>query len=80
MAEILDLINKSWINVVEIYFIGFVDTENISLGTKSIHVHVLLPDLEIKISEKFDLMYGHGGHVEKNNLFGHFLRGVELPV
>ena len=46
MTVILDLANKSWTNVAEIYFIGFVDPENISLGTKII----FLAGLEIKIS------------------------------
>ena len=36
MAAILDLVNKLWTYVAELYFIGFVDPENISLGTKSI--------------------------------------------
>ena len=31
MMVILDLVNKSWTNVAEMYFIGFVDPENISL-------------------------------------------------
>ena len=46
MTIILDLVNKSWTNVAEMYLIGFVDNENISLGTKSI----FLAGLEIKIS------------------------------
>ena len=50
MAAILDLVNKSWIYVAELYFIGFVDPENISLGTKSI----FLAGLEIEISQKLD--------------------------
>ena len=29
MAAILDLVNKSWTYVAELYFIGFVDPENI---------------------------------------------------
>ena len=45
MAAILDLVNKSWTYVAELYFIGFVDPENISLGTKSI----VLAGLEIEI-------------------------------
>ena len=48
MAAILDLVNKSWTYVAELYFIGFVDPENISLGTKSI----VLAGLEIEISQK----------------------------
>ena len=36
MAAILDLVNKAWTYVAELYFIGFVDPQNISLGTKSI--------------------------------------------
>ena len=75
MTVILDLVNKSLTNVAEMYFIGFVDPENISLDTKSI----FLAGLEIKISYKLDLMYGHGGHFEKCNffsMFGHFLRGL----
>ena len=36
MAAILDLVNKSMTYVAELYFIGFVDPENISLGTKGI--------------------------------------------
>ena len=58
MAAILDLVNKSWTYVAELYFIGFVDPENISLGTKSI----FLAGLEIEISHKLDLVTGHGGH------------------
>ena len=46
MTVILDLVNKSLTNVAEMYFIGFVDLENISLDTKSI----FLAGLEIKIS------------------------------
>ena len=49
MAAILDLVNKSWTYVAELYFIGFVDPENISLGTKSI----VMAGLEIEISQKF---------------------------
>ena len=45
MAAILDLVNKSWTCIAELYFIGFVDPENISLGTKSI----FLAGLEIEI-------------------------------
>ena len=60
MTIILGLVNKSLTNVAEIHFIGFVDPENISLDTKSI----FLAGLEIKISYKLDLMYGHGGHLE----------------
>ena len=48
MAAILDLVNKSWTYVAELYLIGFVDRENISLGTKSI----FLAGLEIEISQK----------------------------
>ena len=33
MAAILDLVNKSRTYVAELYFIGFVDPESISLGT-----------------------------------------------
>ena len=60
MAAILDLVNKAWTYVAELYFIGFVDPQNISLGTKSIF-------LEIEISQKLelDLVTGHGGHFEK---------------
>ena len=46
MTVILDLVNKSLTNVAEMYFIGFVDPENISLDTKSI----FLAGLEIKKS------------------------------
>ena len=46
MTVILDFVNKSLTNVAEMYFIGFVDPENISLDTKSI----FLAGLEIKIS------------------------------
>ena len=62
MVAILDLVNKSWTYVV--------DPENISLGTKSI----FLAGLEIEISQKLDLVTGHGGHFEKRifPLFGHF--------
>ena len=45
MTVILDLVNKSLTNVAEMYCIGFVDPENISLDTKSI----FLAGLEIKI-------------------------------
>ena len=62
LAAILDLVNKSLTYVVEMNFIGFVDPENISLGTKSI----FLAGLEIEISQKLD---GHGGHFEKCILF-----------
>ena len=75
MAAILDLVNKSWTYVAELYFIGFVDPENISLGTKSI----FLTGLEIEISQKIDLVTGHGGHFKKHiffSLFGHFKRGL----
>ena len=47
MAAILDLVNKSWTYVAELHLIGFVDSENISLGTKSI----FLAGLEIEISK-----------------------------
>ena len=56
MAAILDLVNKSLTYVAEMYFIGFVDLENISLGTKCI----FLAGLEIEISHKLDLAYRHG--------------------
>ena len=36
MVKILDLVNTSGTNVDEMYFIKFIDPENISLGTKSI--------------------------------------------
>ena len=62
MAAILDLVNKSWTYVAELYFIRFVDPENISLGTKSI----FLAGLEIEISQKLDLVTGHGGHFDKH--------------
>ena len=65
MAAILDLVNKSWTYVAELYFIGFVDPENISLGTKSI----VLAGLEIEISQQLDLVTGHGGHFEKRIFF-----------
>ena len=51
--------------VAELYFIGFVDPENISLGTKSI----FLVGLEIEISQKLDFVTGHGGHFEKRIFF-----------
>ena len=44
---------------------GFVDHENIIFGTKSI----FLAGLEIEISQKIDLVYGHGSHFEKCILF-----------
>ena len=62
MAAILDLVNKSRTYVAEMYFIGFVDHENISLGTKSIFCIFFLAGLEIEILQKLDLVYGHGGH------------------
>ena len=65
MATILDLVNKTWIYVAELYFIGFVDPENISLGTKSI----FLAGLEIEISQKLDLVTGQGGYFEKRIFF-----------
>ena len=65
MATILDLVNKAWTYVAELYFIGFVDPQNISLGTKSI----FLAGLEIEISQKLDLVTGHGGHFEKRIFF-----------
>ena len=65
MAAILDLVNKAWTYVAELYFIGFVDPQNISLGTKSI----FLAGLEIEISQKLDLVTGHGGHFEKTHFF-----------
>ena len=46
MTVILDLVNKTLTNVAEMYCIGFVDPENISLNTKNI----FLTSLEIKIS------------------------------
>ena len=55
MTAILDLVNKSWTYVAELYFIGFVDPENISLGTK----RIFLAGLEIEISQKLDLVTGH---------------------
>ena len=65
MAAILDLVNKSWTYVAELNFIGFVDPENISLGTKSI----FMAGLEIEISQILDLVTGHGGHFEKRIFF-----------
>ena len=65
MAVILDLVNKSWTYVAELYFIGFVDPENISLGTTSI----FLAGLDIEISQKLDLVSGDGGHFEKRIFF-----------
>ena len=49
MAAILDLVNKSWTYIAELYFIGFVDPENINLGTKNI----FLAGLEIEISQNY---------------------------
>ena len=77
MAAILDLVNKSWTYVAKLYFIGFVDPENISLGTKSI----FLAGLEIEIPQGLDLVTGHGGHFEKRiffSLFGHFREGYPV--
>ena len=65
MAAILDLVNKSCTYVAELYFIGFVDPANIILGTKSI----FLAGLEIEISQKLDVLTGHGGHFEKRIFF-----------
>ena len=65
MVAILDLVNKSRTYVAEMYFIVFVDPENISLGTKSI----FLAGLQIEISQKLDLAYGHGGNFEKRIFF-----------
>ena len=65
MAAILDLVNKSWTYVAELNFIGFIDPENISLGTKSI----FLAGLEIEISQRLDLVTGHCGHFEKRIFF-----------
>ena len=65
MAAILDLVNTAWTYIAEMYFIGFVDTQNISLGTKSI----FLAGLDIEISQKLDLVTGHGGHFEKRIFF-----------
>ena len=48
MAAILDLVNKSWTYVAELYFIGFVDPENISLGTKSIVYPLTYINIHIK--------------------------------
>ena len=53
MAAILDLVNKSRTYVAELYFIGFVDPENISLGTKSI----FLAGLEIEISQNSSVIH-----------------------
>ena len=64
MAAILDLVDKSWTYVAELYFIGFVDPDNISLGTNSI----FLAGLEIEISQKLDLVTGHGGIVSTDLL------------
>ena len=47
------------------------DSENISLGTKCI----FMAGLEIEISQKLDLVTGHGGHLKNAfffSLFGHF--------
>ena len=65
MAAILDLVNMAWTYVAELYFIGFGDPQNISLGTKTI----FLAGLEIEISQKLDLVTGHGGHFEKRIFF-----------
>ena len=65
MAAILGLVSKSWTYVAELYFIGFVDPKNISLNTKNIFV----AGLEIEISQKLDLVTGHGGHFEKRIFF-----------
>ena len=65
MAAILDLINKSWTYVAELYLIGFVDPENISLGTKGI----FLAGLEMEISQKLYLVTGHGSHFENAFFF-----------
>ena len=56
MAAILDLVNKSRTYVAEMYFISFVDHENM-FGKKRIFLAGL--------SHKFNLVYGHGGHFEK---------------
>ena len=74
MAAILDLVNKSRTYVAEIYFIRFVDPENISLGTKSI----FLAGLEIEISQIY-IWRMDTSIILKNaffSLFGHFLRGL----
>ena len=52
-------------HLAELYFIGFVDPENIILGTKSI----FLAGLAIEISQKLDLVTGQGGHFEKRIFF-----------
>ena len=65
MVAILDLVNMAWTYVAELYFIGFGDPQNISLGTKTI----FLAGLEIEISQKLDLVTGHGGHFEKRIFF-----------
>ena len=60
------------------YFIGIVDTENISLDIKSL----FLAGLEADISRKLYLMFGHGGHLENApfSLVGHCLRGVPTLI
>ena len=65
MAAILDLVNKSWTYVAELCFIEFINPKNITLGTKSI----FMAGLEIEISQKLDLVTGHGGHFEKRIIF-----------
>ena len=61
MAAILDLVNTSWTYVAELYLIGFVDPENISLGTKSI----FLAGLEIEI------VWTLLERVTRSNIFSH---------
>ena len=48
-------------------FNGFVDPENITLGSKSIFLAGL--EIEIDLSQKLDLVFGHGGHLKKCILF-----------
>ena len=72
MTVILDLVNKSSTNVAEMYFIGFVDHENISLRTKNI----FLAGLDI-MKIRFDVWTRRPFcKMPFFAMFGHFLRGL----
>ena len=53
------------INVIDMYFIGFLDLKNISMAP----LNKFQGGLDIKMSWKLDFMYGHGGHLGKLHFF-----------
>ena len=62
LAAILYLVIKSWTNVAEMYFYLIRGPLKCKFGYQKC---IYIAGLEIEISRKLYLMYGHGGYLEK---------------